>query len=63
MEHYGTTVKGFEFSEDLKQMEINHFVTKRDPAKYAAKNAAEKQELKTRMYNHPAKNHSPVGLN
>lgn len=63
MEYYGTTIKGYETSEQLREIEITHFASKLNPARYAKKTAEEKQELKTRMYAHPAKNHSPVGFN
>ncbi len=61
--YYGDYVSIYSASEDLHQLELNHFAAKRNPSAYARKTEAEKAELKTRMYAFPNKHGSPVGFN
>lgn len=49
-------------SEEEHQAEVSHFSTKLVWDKKKMPDH-ERSELKTRMYLHPAKKHSPVGLN
>ena len=50
-------------SEEEHQAELRHFTTKIANHNKPKLSDAERAELKTRMYAHPAKRHSPVGLN